>query len=81
MARTFLALALVVFAAIQALAPGAPRAAAQQHTAGPVVCVPPAAVTPSTPDDAVPLQHATCGDQRCSPPEDCNTCPQDCGHC
>jgi hypothetical protein len=28
-----------------------------------------------------PLQDASCGDGRCSPPEDCNTCPQDCGRC
>ncbi|MBX7192585.1 MAG: hypothetical protein K1X94_11035 [Sandaracinaceae bacterium] len=33
---------------------------------------------PST--DAVPAQ-ASCGDNRCSPPEDCNTCPEDCGRC
>ena len=31
-------------------------------------------------DQAEPLQ-ASCGDQRCSAPEDCNTCPQDCGRC
>ena len=24
---------------------------------------------------------ATCGDSRCEPPEDCNTCPSDCGSC
>ncbi len=29
---------------------------------------------------ATPL-GATCGDGKCSPPEDCNTCPQDCGKC
>jgi hypothetical protein len=28
----------------------------------------------------VPLE-AKCGDGKCSPPEDCNTCPQDCGKC
>jgi hypothetical protein len=31
-------------------------------------------------DGAVPAQ-ASCGDYRCSPPEDCNSCPQDCGDC
>jgi hypothetical protein len=30
--------------------------------------------------DAAPAQ-ASCGDYRCSPPEDCNSCPQDCGDC
>jgi hypothetical protein len=29
---------------------------------------------------AIPAQ-ASCGDYRCSPPEDCNSCPQDCGDC
>lgn len=31
-------------------------------------------------DEAAPAQ-ASCGDYRCSPPEDCNSCPQDCGDC
>lgn len=30
--------------------------------------------------EAAPAQ-ASCGDYRCSPPEDCNSCPQDCGDC
>jgi hypothetical protein len=30
--------------------------------------------------EGVPAQ-ASCGDYRCSPPEDCNSCPQDCGDC
>jgi len=25
--------------------------------------------------------QGSCGDGSCSPPEDCNTCPQDCGQC
>ena len=29
-------------------------------------------------DDAVPL---SCGDYRCDPPEDCHSCPSDCGDC
>ena len=29
---------------------------------------------------AEPLQ-ASCGDGRCSPPEDCQTCEADCGDC
>ncbi len=32
------------------------------------------------PAPADPLD-AKCGDGKCSPPEDCNTCPQDCGKC
>ncbi|CAN5581947.1 hypothetical protein BH09MYX1_BH09MYX1_48200 [soil metagenome] len=24
---------------------------------------------------------ATCGDYKCDPPEDCKSCPQDCGSC
>jgi len=38
------------------------------------------APTQVAPMEPVPTQ-ASCGDQRCSPPEDCNTCPQDCGSC
>jgi len=30
--------------------------------------------------DAEPMQ-ASCGDGRCSAPEDCNSCPGDCGSC
>jgi hypothetical protein len=30
--------------------------------------------------EAVPLD-ARCGDGKCQPPEDCKTCPQDCGGC
>ena len=41
---------------------------------------PPAAPAPSiTP--AEELQGGTCGDYRCQPPEDCRSCPQDCGDC
>lgn len=42
--------------------------------------VTPTAVAPGA-TDAVPLQDASCGDGQCSPPEDCNTCPRDCGNC
>ena len=28
-----------------------------------------------------PQAGGSCGDGKCSPPEDCNTCPQDCGQC
>ena len=37
--------------------------------------------TPAVAVDASPLQGGSCGDNRCQPPEDCNTCPQDCGTC
>lgn len=30
--------------------------------------------------DASPLQ-ASCGNGRCEPPEDCRSCPRDCGEC
>lgn len=30
---------------------------------------------------ADPLQGGSCGDYRCQPPEDCRSCPQDCGDC
>ena len=34
------------------------------------------------PLEAQPLQRGdTCGDGRCQPPDDCNSCPQDCGEC
>lgn len=34
------------------------------------------------PDEAAPMQRGdTCGDGRCQPPDDCNSCPQDCGEC
>ena len=33
------------------------------------------------PLEAQPLQRDTCGDGRCQPPDDCNSCPQDCGEC
>jgi hypothetical protein len=36
---------------------------------------------PAVAATAIPLDAAKCGDGRCSPPEDCNTCPQDCGKC
>ena len=41
------------------------------------------AATRSRADDpAAPLQGgAVCGDGRCSPPEDCDTCARDCGDC
>lgn len=30
--------------------------------------------------DAAPMQN-TCGDGQCQPPDDCHSCPQDCGSC
>lgn len=34
-------------------------------------------------DAAATAPHggSSCGDGRCSPPEDCHSCPQDCGSC
>lgn len=91
MTRSLLALSLVAVAAAHALAGGAPRArAVPRDTAAPMADeVAPAvadaiapAVGPVAPSlDAVPLQQSSCGDSRCSPPEDCNTCPEDCGRC
>ncbi|MBK8168958.1 MAG: hypothetical protein IPK60_01285 [Sandaracinaceae bacterium] len=31
--------------------------------------------------DATTLQRGSCGDGQCAAPEDCNTCPRDCGQC
>jgi len=28
-----------------------------------------------------PRGGGNCGNGKCEPPEDCNTCPQDCGQC
>jgi hypothetical protein len=35
---------------------------------------------PTAHADPIPLQ-GTCGDGRCQPPDDCRSCPQDCGDC
>lgn len=75
MARMLSALALVVFAAALSFASGAPRAVTPPRADRAAVAV--AQVV----QREVPLQDSTCGDSRCSPPEDCNTCPQDCGSC
>lgn len=40
----------------------------------------PAADIAEAPDAYEPLQ-GTCGDGQCQPPEDCRSCPQDCGGC
>ncbi|MFK7989701.1 MAG: hypothetical protein AB8I08_27025 [Sandaracinaceae bacterium] len=40
----------------------------------------PLPVAPVARTDASP-QQASCGDGRCQPPEDCDTCPSDCGSC
>jgi len=34
-----------------------------------------------TPAQAEPMQNNSCGDGRCSAPEDCNSCARDCGSC
>jgi len=39
------------------------------------------APTPGIALEADELQGGSCGDGRCQPPEDCNTCPSDCGTC
>ena len=51
-----------------------PAAAAAPAAAAP-------AATPVIGLPADPLDGARCGDGKCTPPEDCNTCPQDCGKC
>ena len=43
--------------------------------------VSPELVEPGVALDADELQGGSCGDGQCQPPEDCNTCPQDCGQC
>lgn len=40
--------------------------------------------TPSTAavgNEADALQGGSCGDYQCNPPEDCHSCPSDCGDC
>ena len=32
-------------------------------------------------DPSSPRGGGSCGNGKCEPPEDCNTCPQDCGQC
>ncbi len=41
----------------------------------------PDAPAPQVAPAADPLQGGSCGDYRCQPPEDCRSCPQDCGDC
>lgn len=38
------------------------------------------ASTVSSVHDEEPMQ-GTCGDGQCQPPEDCHSCPRDCGDC
>ena len=38
-------------------------------------------VAPAVALDADELQGGSCGDRSCDPPEDCHSCPQDCGDC
>lgn len=42
-----------------------------------------AAASKATPSSPSPRggSGATCGDYKCEAPEDCKTCPQDCGKC
>lgn len=42
---------------------------------------PPPIAQSAAEDPAEPMQQPSCGDGQCQPPEDCNTCPQDCGNC
>jgi hypothetical protein len=58
--------------AVLALALGAASAPALGDT--------PRAADASALPESLPAQ-ASCGDYQCSPPEDCNSCPQDCGSC
>lgn len=37
--------------------------------------------TQSIGEEPLDPMQATCGDGQCQPPEDCNSCPQDCGNC
>jgi hypothetical protein len=72
-------LACVAAVAIGFALPQVASLAAQSRSAA-VGMVAPDAVAPAV-SGAEPLQDAVCGDGRCSPPEDCNTCPRDCGTC
>jgi len=39
------------------------------------------AITAPSTQAAPAALHGSCGDGKCAPPEDCNSCPQDCGSC
>lgn len=39
------------------------------------------AISTASADHEVDPLQGTCGDGQCQPPEDCNTCPRDCGTC
>lgn len=43
----------------------------------------PAAASPAAPivAPAADELQGSCGDYQCQPPEDCHSCPQDCGDC
>jgi hypothetical protein len=41
---------------------------------GLVLAAPSSEAAPASP-------HGSCGDGQCAPPEDCSSCPQDCGSC
>lgn len=41
----------------------------------------PGVAGPAVGSDADELQGGSCGDRQCQPPEDCHSCPQDCGSC
>jgi hypothetical protein len=66
--------------AVAVLALAASRLTTPTASAAPTVLSAPALVpAPVIPPAPEPL--ATCGDGKCQPPEDCKTCPQDCGGC
>lgn len=71
---------LVLGLALAAVFFGFATSSALRAPASPASIAVPPSVDPA--GECLPLQHdASCGDGRCSPPEDCNTCPSDCGSC
>jgi hypothetical protein len=68
--------------ALGACADGEVTAPAQSVAATTATAAP--ELPPLTPDEELwiaALSDGSCGDGACAPPEDCNSCPSDCGGC
>lgn len=51
-----------------------------EHSPGQVEPSPSTEIGAPAAEAPIPLQ-GNCGDGQCQPPEDCHSCPQDCGSC
>lgn len=70
-----------VIAVGAAIAAVALLAGARLTERGEEVAAPQALSVAQSPESASPVEAGSCGDGQCQPPEDCHTCPQDCGGC